>query len=146
MLDFKPRRQLKLKPNTPLSAFLSNSGIRFVVAGFFSLLVTLLLFIFMNYLIGNFDKYAQAITENLFSLRLVQLDKSSAAAVQPGIGKWNIQRVQRPPEPPLQPQPQADDDHITNAQRRRMMIESLLGKNKESDKIDSGDSTLSNSE
>ena len=76
MLDFKPRRQLKLKPNTALSEFLSNPGIRFVVAGFFSLLVTLLLFIFMNYLIGNFDKYAQAITENLFSLRLVQLDKS----------------------------------------------------------------------
>lgn len=143
MLDFKPGRQLKLKPDTPLSGLLSNSGIRFVVAGFFSILVTLLLFIFMNYLLGNFDKYAQSITESLFSLRLVKLDKNSAVEAQSGTVQ---QRIQPLPERPAQPQTQPNDKPVTNEQRRRMMIEALLGKREESDNTGSGDKNPSNPE
>lgn len=143
MIDFKPRRQLKLKPNTPMSDLFSNSGVRFVVAGFFSVLVTLLLFIFMNYLIGNFDKYAQTITENLFSLHMTRLDKNAGVEAKTGTP---TQGFQLPPKPPEQPQTQANDKPITNAQRRQMMIEALLGKREASDNTGGKDKHASSPE
>ena len=130
MLDFKPKRKLKLKPDTPLSGLLANSWVRFGVAGFFSLLVTLLLFIFMNYLLGNFDKYAQSITENLFSLSMVKLDRSPDTEIKSGS---RAQRVQLPPAPAALAQSATDDKPVTNEQRRRMMIEMLLGEREGSD-------------
>lgn len=141
MIDFKPKRKLKLKPATPLSGLLSNSAVRFTVAGFCSLLVTLLLFIFMNYLLGNFDKYAQNITQDLFSLHMVKLDKKSGTDTQTDAGK---QRSHLPPKPPAQVQTQTNDKSVTNKQRRQMMIEMLLGKREASDNSDGKDQNLSN--
>ena len=133
MLDFKPKRNLKIKKSTPLSRFLSNSVARYCVAGFFSVLVTLLLFIFMNYLLGNFDKYAISITENLFSLHLIKADKNHEVTNPPDKG---FVRIPRPVEPPEQPVIQEDDKPLTNQQRRKMLIESILEKSKETDNND----------
>lgn len=130
MIDFKPKRILKVKKSTPLSRLLSNSAARFTVAGFLSVLVTLLLFIFMNYLLGNFDKYAQTITEKLFSLQLVSTDKVSGTRDQSGN---RIQRIPRPVEPPEQPVLQGDDNSLTNEQRRKLIIESILENNEDMD-------------
>lgn len=155
MLDFKPKRKLKVKKSTPLSRLLSKPVVRFSVAGLVSLLVTLLLFIFMNYLLGNFDKYAENITERLFSLHLTRVDQDAG-------GSDRIQRIQRPAEPPelpeqlaLPPEPPAiqeedkplaeQDDALTNEQRRKMIIESILENSEDADNTGNKDNNTSGS-
>jgi len=129
MIDFKPKRKLELNKSTWLSRLLANSAVRFTVAGFFSIITTLLLFIFMNYLLGNFDKYAKVITDNLFSLQFIRFDKDSGDDQS----ERPIKRIQRPAEPPEQPVLQEPSKTLTNEQRRQMIIESLL---ENSDKTD----------
>lgn len=148
MLSFKQKRLLKTKEITLLSRLLSNSVLRFAVAGFFSILVTLLLFIFMNFLIGNFNKYANTITEKLFALHIVKLEKTPVGNVkrvqrppelltQPATEGNKGQNSQHSPEPPAQAVTGKKDVPLTNAERRRMIVESLLkdsddaGKNKD---------------
>jgi hypothetical protein len=130
MIDFKPKRKLNIKNSTWLSRLLAISVVRYTVAGFFSVITTLLLFILMNYLLGNFDKYAKVITDNLFTLQFIKLDKDSGGS---GESELPVQRIQRPAEPPEQPVLQEDDKPLTNEQRRQLIIESLLENSDETD-------------
>lgn len=105
MVDFKRKRQLRLKQESRLSRWLSRPVARFTVAGIIAGFTTLALFIFMNYLVGNIGRYAEAETEEFFTLdtTIIKLD-----------GDGNEKRVERPQAVPEYPDLREYKDMIIN--------------------------------
>lgn len=108
MIDFKPEKKLKLWENTWFFRTMSNTIVRFGVAGFLAIFTTLLLFIFMSYLIGNIGKYAETATERFFTLKTVTLEEEDDDKKR--------RRVQRPLPIPEQPELAAFEELIDETQ------------------------------
>lgn len=77
MVKVKQKRELKIKENTGISRLFANTFVRFGVAVFVSIFASIALLIFMNYLLGNFDKTAMNAAENLFRLETVVVEKDT---------------------------------------------------------------------
>lgn len=144
MIDFKPKRKLVIRNDGPVSRVLGHRVLRFAVAGFFALITTVLLFIFMDYLLGNLGKYSTDATEKLFAapLHIVKLDKKTIQKMeQANKNGFDQSKQTTQPEQAKQPEPTAKPkDTETPAEklrRRRKEIEALLEKQVATDK-DSG--------
>lgn len=64
---------LKLRRSTAFSRFLARPIVRFGIAGFTSLIITLLLFIFMMYITQNFTKGSSMASQMLFDLNMTNI-------------------------------------------------------------------------
>lgn len=89
MIRVKKTRPVKVRRSTAFSRFLSRPVVRFGFAGFMSIIITFLLFIFMMYITQNFTKGSSIASQMLFDLNMVDMpEKRQSRRV----------RVQRPPE------------------------------------------------
>ena len=78
MLRFKQKKQLKIRKQTRLGLLMARPLVRFTAAVVVALFATIVLFIFMDYLMGDFDQYALRTAEDLFYIQRVVIQEEPA--------------------------------------------------------------------
>lgn len=87
MLRFNKTPPLKLRRSTVITRFLARPVVRYGIAGFLSIFISLLLLLFMMYITHNFANNSSMASQILFDLETVK---------QQDQGQQRRVRVQRP--------------------------------------------------